>query len=136
MGLAFHPDGQHLASVTFPGGGVCIWDLAEAKEIKTLMAQGGSGHAVAFHPDGKRLVSLGGIDATAKLWDVETGQELLSLRGHQAFVTCLSFNRDGTRLATGGWDKTIKIWEAPQTKPANNSKSPEDNPDFSTPDLD
>jgi len=57
----------------------------------------------------------GGRRLQCKLWDLDSGQNVLILRGHTGLLTCLSFSRDGTRLASGGWDKTIRIWEAPQS---------------------
>jgi len=40
-----------------------------------------------------------------------TGRELLTLRGHTSTVYCAAFSPDGMRLATGGIDRTIKVWD-------------------------
>jgi WD40 repeat protein len=37
---------------------------------------------------------------------------LNTLNGHTSFVDSVDFSPDGTRIASGGWDNTIRIWNA------------------------
>jgi WD40 repeat protein len=46
------------------------------------------------------------------VWNAQTGAELLVLKGHANAVRALAFSPDGRRLASGGDDRTIKVWEA------------------------
>jgi len=48
------------------------------------------------------------IDALHKVLD--KGSECNRLEGHEGYVHSVSFSRDGKTLASGGDDKTIKLW--------------------------
>lgn len=80
--------------------------------------------AVAFSPDG-RLLATAGFGTVIKLWEVATGRELRSLNDHTGvtirgsnqsilagpeLINALAFSPDGKTLASGGIDKTIKLW--------------------------
>lgn len=64
-----------------------------------------------FLRDWTRIVTAG-HDKHIRLWDTATGKELKTLPGHGDVIHCLAASPDGQRFATGGWDKTAKVWDA------------------------
>jgi WD40 repeat protein len=107
MTLAFAPDGRVLASGDL-GGVVKLWDVVEGTERATLGSSGEDVAAVAFSPDGRTLAVASG--RVVQLWDVGTGKRVGNLEGYEGKVTCLEYSPDGTRLATGGHDRTVRLW--------------------------
>jgi len=70
---------------------------------------------VAFAPDGRTLAV--GVEQAVQLWDVASACRLTSLAGHEGKVMCLAYSPDGTRLASGGHDKTVRLWNVTRYRP-------------------
>jgi WD40 repeat protein len=107
--VGFAPDGKLLAVASYDGF-IKLWNCTRGAEVRTLRGHKGRIYEVAFSPDGTRLLSVG-VDA-ARLWDVATGQEQHVLRHGGSLVHAGLFAPDGRSVLTGGWDGTVRSWDA------------------------
>jgi WD40 repeat protein len=107
--VGFAPDGKLLAVGSYDGF-IKLWDRTRGAEVRALRGHKGRIYGVVFSPDGTRLLSVG-VDA-ARLWDVGTGQEQHVLRHDGPRVHAGLFAPDGRGVLTGGWDGTVRSWDA------------------------
>ncbi len=112
LAVGFSADGRSLAS-----GGldetIRLWDVTNARARLTIGGLGNCVQALAFSPDSRKLAWSGRQDGLVSLRDVATGLELLRFVGHTGLVRGIAFAPDGTGLATGGDDRSIKLWDVP-----------------------
>ena len=118
--LAFSPDGTKLVSGAgahplVPGrrSEVRLWDLAEQREIRTLMNVNGGGVAsVAFAPDGKH-VAAGTAGGGAHVWETETGKQIREFgpSPNQGTINSVRFSPDCRHLAAGSQSGGITLWD-------------------------
>ena len=105
-GVAFHPDGRHLA--VSGEGQVWLLNTRTSKAAWTVKSAR-TATTLRFNRQGTMLAGSLWTESVA-VWDARTGQTLHELKGHNGFVYGLGFSHDGATLHTMGIDRTIRSW--------------------------
>ena len=110
--IVFSPDGQTLASGSWPERTVHLWDLNTQKKVGGLLFPGKCGvTALTYALDGKTL-AVGYGNGDIALWDAATQQKTALLDTPSSVLWTLAFSPDGQLLASGGYeDSTISLWD-------------------------
>eukprot|EP01054_Gregarina_sp_Poly1_P002503 Gregarina_sp_Poly_1__2502@NODE_1679_length_3548_cov_135_071244_g1103_i0_p4_GENE_NODE_1679_length_3548_cov_135_071244_g1103_i0NODE_1679_length_3548_cov_135_071244_g1103_i0_p4_ORF_typecomplete_len145_score3_91WD40/PF00400_32/3_4e10WD40/PF00400_32/6_5e12WD40/PF00400_32/8e09ANAPC4_WD40/PF12894_7/4_9e13ANAPC4_WD40/PF12894_7/0_0041ANAPC4_WD40/PF12894_7/0_00089Ge1_WD40/PF16529_5/9_7e05Ge1_WD40/PF16529_5/6e05WD40_like/PF17005_5/1_2e05WD40_like/PF17005_5/0_0026eIF2A/PF08662_11/1_9e07eIF2A/PF08662_11/6_5N len=119
----FSPNGKYIASGACDSS-VRLWDGRTGKFIHTYRGHVGPVHQLAWAPDSRLFVSCS-RDSTLKAWIATAAHKGLKedLPGHADEVIALfvhvdihtqvyavDWSVDGGRVASGGRDKTVRIW--------------------------
>ena len=104
------PDGRLLA--TAGNGDIVLWDTLTSAALRPIPGPGFTVDSLAFSPDGARLAGSGAHSTLAHVWDLKTGTILLTLSGFSHGIACVAFSPDGARIATGGYDFSVRVWDA------------------------
>lgn len=111
LSLAFHPNGQYLASGDNIGT-IKLWNIPATSLLYTLKNDADATPSIAFSPDGHYLAS-GSDDGTIKLWNFLSRKREKTLQRHTEWITCLVFSSNGQYMVSSSDDKSIKVWNIP-----------------------
>jgi WD40 repeat protein len=123
--LAFSPDGRTL--LTDPHDctrgerpAFTRWDVTTGNRQATCTVSPRSGHVYGELSRDGRTVFVGEAqpaDGRVRAYDAETGQERFPLRGHAGAVQSVAVSPDGRTLATGGADRSVRLWDLAGWRP-------------------
>ncbi len=110
--VAFSQDGKALATANREGD-IRLWEIATGKELRRMRGSKNAPRYLAFSPDGRWLATeadtRGGYE-DVQLWNAASGEETHRV-SHRLGLGAVLFSPDGRTLATGGYDRTILLWE-------------------------
>jgi len=107
--VAFSPDSKNLASGTWCGQGIKIWDT-QTGQLNRKISSTGDWSSIAFSPNGASLAAAD-TGNNVVLWNLKTGsltQTLTTPRKGQPSM--IAFSPDGNQLAVGSADKTVTLF--------------------------
>lgn len=106
--VAFSPDGRHIASGSADRT-VRVHDLSTGQTVKVFEGYSNKVTNVTFSPDGRYLFVAG--DAAVQQVEVTSGKQIRRFEGHNGPAPGMALAPDGRRLATGGDDRTVRLWD-------------------------
>ncbi|KAG0223515.1 WD repeat-containing protein 24 [Mortierella sp. GBA43] len=117
-GMIFLPVGQDAKIATIGTiGPILIWDIGTQNKIGMALDRRNKPALVMEAKDIVREVQFNPVSMNDIRWDVRNPSiSERKFMAHMGFVTSLDYHPSGRFLASGGRDKTIKVWDMEDDK--------------------
>jgi WD40 repeat protein len=110
--LAFSPDGETLHAADPWGRTLMAWRSHDGTPVIAGEVAPGAIRALAIQPDGRARVAAGTAQAlVVQAFDGRSAP--ISLPGHEDEVLALDVSADGRWIASGGVDRSVRLWHFP-----------------------
>ncbi|HKZ53935.1 MAG TPA: WD40 repeat domain-containing protein [Anaerolineales bacterium] len=109
-GLAWSPEGQHLATVQRGSEDVVqIWELGRGQVERALTGFTGSAYGAIWSADGARIV-VGYSNGVLRLWDLSSGEPVSQLDGVNAQIVDFDWSSASELVAVAAGDGRVRLW--------------------------
>ena len=119
--LCFSPDSELLVSGGYRN--VKFWKRARNAHKLDLTGIESPVCALAISADGK-WAAMGEDNGKIQLFELSSGKLVRALEGHNGAVSGVAFSTDSGKLASGGQDKTVRVWNVADGVPIGNIETP------------
>lgn len=108
-------DGKYIAAALGADNKLALIETRTGMLVKDFgKAPGDYTMGLDFSPDGSTIASYSynDVDRAIHLWDIESGTKISSMKGHLKGINRIMYSPDGMFILSGGWDWTIRLWDA------------------------